>query len=328
MSKVLGLGNALVDIITKLDDDSLLERLYIPKGSMQMVDKAFMQETIELTKHIPQTLAAGGSAANTIHGLANLGIKTAFIGKIGNDPLGNTFETNMIDNGINPIMLRGKDETGRALALVTPDSERTFVDYLGAAIEMTAEDLSPEMFDGYSYFHIEGYLVQNHRLILRALEIAHEKGLTISLDMASYNVVEENREFLKEIIQKYISIVFANEEEAQSFTGKSPEESLEILGGMVPIAVVKLGSLGSMVKRGNEKVNVGIIDVNCIDTTGAGDLYAAGFLYGLIKNLSLDKCGKIGAILSGHVIEVLGPKMDIKRWNRIKKQVEIVEMES
>ncbi len=327
MSKVLGLGNALVDIMTKLNDDSTLDQLGLPKGSMQLVDEIFMQKAVEHTKHFPQTLAAGGSAANTIHGLANLGVNTAFIGKIGNDKFGSAFESDMRKNSINPIMLKGKAESGRALALVSPDSERTFAVYLGAAIEMTAEDLKPEMFDGYSYFHIEGYLVQNQDLIRSAVEIAHRKGLKISLDLASYNVVEDNRDFLKEIILKYVDIVFANEEESKAFTGKSPEESLEIIGSMTSVAVVKLGSAGSLIKRGDETVNVGIINVDCIDTTGAGDLYASGFLYGLIKNLPLHKCGQIGAVLSGHVIEVLGPKMDGKRWDNVKKLVEGIENE-
>jgi sugar/nucleoside kinase (ribokinase family) len=325
MEKVLGLGNALVDIMTSLPDESALAHLALPKGSMQLVDEVFMQKALAFTRDIPQTLAAGGSAANTINGLANLGIKTSFIGKIGSDPYGDAFETDQQNSGINPIMLKGKAESGRALALVTPDSERTFAVYLGAAIEMTPDDIRPEMFDGYSYFHIEGYLVQNQGLIRKAIEMAYAKGLKISLDMASYNVVEASREFLNEMIEKYVSIVFANEEEAKAFTGKSPEESLHIIGGLVDIAVVKLGSEGSLIKRGKEEVKVGVIKVNCIDTTGAGDLYASGFIYGLIKNLPLDKCGQIGAVLSGNVIEVIGPKMDVDRWNKVKKLVAEIE---
>lgn len=327
MIKVLGLGNALVDIMTKLSDESTLDQLGLPKGSMQLVDEIFMQKAFEHTKHIPQVLAAGGSAANTIHGLANLGVSTAFIGKIGDDAFGSAFVTDLRKSNIHPIMLMGKAESGRALALVSPDSERTFAVYLGAAIEMTAEDLRPEMFDGYTYFHIEGYLVQNQNLIRRALEIAHSKGLTVSLDLASYNVVDDNREFLKEIILKYVDIVFANEDEAKAFTGKSPEEALDIIGDMVSVAVVKLGSSGSLIKRAKEKVTVGIIDVDCIDTTGAGDMYASGFIYGLIKNLPLYKCGQLGAVLSGYVIEVLGPKMDGKRWDNVKSLVDTIEKE-
>jgi len=157
------------------------------------------------------------------------------------------------------------------------------------------------------------------------MQLAHEKGVKISLDMASYNVVEANREFLKEMIEKYVDILFANEEEAKAFTGKSPEESLHEFATMVDIAVVKVGANGSMIKRKNEVVSVGVIKVNCIDTTGAGDLYAAGFLYGLAKELPLDKCGQIGAILSGKVIEVVGPKMDAITWKEINRLIKEVE---
>lgn len=326
MAKVIGLGNALVDIMTRLNDDSILTRLNLPKGSMQLVDESFMQNALDTTRGLPQTLAAGGSAANTINGLANLGISCSFIGKIGNDQFGKAFKADMQSNGIDPKLLKGKAESGRALALVSPDSERTFAVYLGAAIELVADDLSPELFEGYDYFHIEGYLVQNHNLVKKAVELARSKKLTITLDLASYNVVEENREFLQEIIEKYVDIVFTNEEEAKAFTGKPPREALNILSGLTGIAVVKLGSEGSLIKRGEESVRIGVIKAQSIDTTGAGDLYASGFIYGLIHNLSLEQCGNIGAILSGRVIEVIGPKMDPSRWDEIRKLVGTVEV--
>lgn len=292
---------------------------------MQLVDEIFMRKAMVYTKSFPQTLTAGGSAANTINGLANLGVPTAFIGKIGNDETGCAFESDMVRNGIVPLLLKGYAETGRALALVSPDSERTFATYLGSAVEMVAENLNAEMFEGYEFFHIEGYLVQNHDLIRRAVELAHKMGVKISLDLASYNVVEENLPFLKEIIQKYVDIVFANEEEARTFTGKSPEEALDILGSMTSIAVVKLGKYGSLIKRGDEYMKVGVINIDRVDTTGAGDMYSAGFLYGLIKNLPLDKCGEIGAILSSFVIGVLGAKMNEERWAKIREMVAEVE---
>ncbi|HOW20012.1 MAG TPA: adenosine kinase [Tenuifilaceae bacterium] len=321
MPKVLGLGNALVDIMTQLPNDGLLETLKLPKGSMQLVDEGFMRKAISFTRDMPQSLSAGGGAANTIHGLANMDVATSFIGKIGDDVFGRAFKTSMEEVGINPIMLKGKAESGRTLALVSTDSERTFAVYLGAALELTAVDLKPEMFEGFDYFHVEGYLVQNHEMLLRALEIASAKGLQISFDLASYNVVEENRDFLNEIVKKYVTILFANEDEAKAFTGKKPREAVEVLAEIVPIAVVKLGPSGSYIKRNSDFYEVGIIDVSSIDTTGAGDLYASGFLYGLMKGLPLDKCGQIGAILSGHVIEVLGPKMDGERWTTIRRMV-------
>jgi len=325
MAKVLGLGNALVDVLISIENDDILKQLNLPRGSMQLVDESFLTLATESTKGLKQSIAAGGSAANTINGIANLGMKCSFIGKISNDKFGEYYHDDMVKNGINPILLKGKAQTGRATVFISKDSERTFGTYLGAAIEMVPEELTPEMFDGYSYFHIEGYLVQNHELIRKAMKLAHAKGVKISLDLASYNVVEANREFLREMIDMYVDILFANEEEAKAFTGKSPEESLHELASLVEIAVVKIGSKGSMIKRNQEVEKVGVIKVTCVDTTGAGDLYAAGFLYGLAKKLSLKKCGEIGAVLSGKVIEFVGPKMDEATWKEINRMIKELE---
>jgi sugar/nucleoside kinase (ribokinase family) len=323
--KIFGIGNALVDIMTSLESDNLLDTLNLPKGSMQIVNEETITKALEKTKGLKQTLASGGSAANTISGLANLGVETAFVGKVGNDELGDFFRNDMLKAGINPQLLRSKAATGTALALVSPDSERTFAVNLGAAIEMTANDITPNLFEGYDYFHIEGYLVQNHSLIEKALKVAKSSGLKVSLDLASYNVVESNLDFLKRMVTEYVDIVFANEEEAKAFTQKSPEEALDLLAEITEIAIVKIGAKGSYIKKGNEKHQVGVIKANSIDTTGAGDLYASGFLYGLSKGLPLNVCGKIGALLSGKVIEVIGPKMSSETWATLKEKVKLIE---
>ncbi len=193
---------------------------------------------------------------------------------------------------------------------------------MGAAVELSPDDILADHFSGYDYFHIEGYLVQNHALIEKAVKFAKEKDLKVTLDMASYNVVEENLEFLKILLDKYVDIVFANEEEAKSFTGKEPEDALNEFAKLCEIAVVKIGKNGSLIKKGNEFYQVNSIEANPVDTTGAGDLYAAGFIYGLIKDYSLDKCGKIGSILAGKTIEVIGPKMDDQQWDEVRNLVE------
>lgn len=325
MASILGIGNALVDIMTSLKSDSLLNELNLPKGSMQIVDEVTINNAMVKTKDLKQTLASGGSAANTINGLANLGAETAFIGKVGNDDLGKFFFEDMVKAGINPTLLKGKAQTGRALALVSPDSERTFAVNLGAAIEMVPNDISIDQFEGNAYFHIEGYLVQNHALIEKALMLAKQAGLTVSLDLASYNVVEANIDFLKRMVNEYVDIVFANEEEAKAFTGMEPEDALIEIASMAKIAVVKLGAKGSMIKSGDYTCSVGVVKANSIDTTGAGDLYASGFLYGLSKGLTFEQSGQIGAVLSGKVIETIGPKMLDSTWDYLKKQVERIE---
>ncbi len=321
MKKVLGMGNALVDIMTRLENENMLNEFSLPKGSMQLVDLQFVKKLEESTKLLHKQLTSGGSAANTIHGLANLGINTGFIGKVGKDELGEFFKSDMIHRGIQPLLFESDSPTGRAMALVSPDSERTFATFLGAAVEISAGDLSKNLFSGYNYFHVEGYLVQDHNLIETSLKLAKEAGLIVSLDLASYNVVEANLEFLNRIVKDYVDIVFANEEEAKAFTGKSPEQALDELSKITDIAVVKIGSKGSLIKKGEKIVKTGVITAQSLDTTGAGDLYASGFLYGLIHDLSIDKCGQVGALLAGKVIEIIGAKIPEKTWKDIRKQI-------
>jgi sugar/nucleoside kinase (ribokinase family) len=328
MKKILGIGNALVDIMIPIGTDEILDFLKLPKGSMQLVDrersKAIQQELIGYKR----SMSAGGSAANTIHSLGKLGVRTGYIGVVGEDELGGFFVKDMINAGVDPHLIHSSNETGCAIALVSPDSERTFATFLGAAIELSADHLlaishqpSANIFERYDFLHIEGYLVQNHELIETAVKLAKEAGLMVSIDLASYNVVEANKDFLHEIIEKYVDIVFANEEEAKAFTGKDPHEALHEIGGKCDIAIVKTGSGGSMVKRGLDLHQIGIIAVTPIDTTGAGDLYAAGFLYGLANDKPLPECGRMGALLAGNVIEFMGSKMSEERWVEILGQV-------
>lgn len=320
-AKLLGMGNALVDIMTRLDNDDYLPVFGLPKGSMTLVDAAKSKSVYDSTGHLQRTIRSGGSAANTIHGAARLGVESAFLGKIGRDQLGEVFLNDLVSSNILPHLLYSETESGRAIALVSPDTERTFATYLGAAVEMTDMDMEERLFDGFQYFHIEGYLVQNHNLLRRSLEIAKSKGMKVSIDMASYNVVEANKEFLQHIIKEYVDIVFSNEEEALAFTGREPAEAVEIIGKSCDISVVKVGRNGSLISQQDRTFQVGIIQANSIDTTGAGDLYASGFLYGMIHHLPVEKCGRIGAILAGKVIEVMGPKIADSDWEMVKAMV-------
>ncbi len=322
MTKIIGLGNALVDIIVFLEDDVLLEELELPKGSMQLVDIKKSGKVRSASEHLESSFASGGSAANTIYGLARLGLETGFIGKTGKDDYGRIFREDLEKSNINPVLFLSDTHSGRAVALISPDKERTFATHLGAAIELCAQDLSEEHFSGYDYCHIEGYLVQNHELLEKALRLAKEKGLLVSLDLASYNVVEENLEFLKYIVEEYVDIVFANEEEAKSFTGKAPEDALNELAAICEIAVVKIGKDGSMVRSGDQIYSIPAIDADVVDTNGAGDIYAAGFLYGLSQKWPLDKCAMIGGILAGKIIEITGARLDEEGWERALRMIE------
>lgn len=321
MEKVLGLGNALVDIVIKLDDERLLENFSLPKGSMQLVNYKMVEKILVSTRDLKKYKASGGSVANTIHGLANLGVKTGYIGKICDDDIGRFFRGAMQKNNIELKLLYSTNPTGRAITLITPDSERTFATYLGSAAELSDDDISDELFEGYKYFYLEGYLVQNHNLIQKAVQLAKNNNLKVILDLSSYNIVRDNLEFLKSIVKNYIDILFANEEEAKCFTGKSPAEALDIIAEICELAIVKNGKEGSLIKRGIETYKINSIPANCIDTTGAGDLYAAGFIFGMVNNLSLRKCGEIGSFIGGKVTEVIGSKLPNTSWQEIKRYI-------
>ena len=322
MKSVLGIGNALTDILAVLPDDDLLKEFHLPKGSMQHVDEAAGNKIWQILREKGVQYVPGGSAANTIAGTAVLGMPPGFIGKVGDDELGSLFRTGQENIGIRPVLLKGKAASGRAMVFITaPNAERTFAVYLGAAVELGPEDLEPSYFRGYDYFHIEGYLVQNRELVRRAVELARAAGMIVSLDMASYNVVESNNAFLHDIVENYVDIVFANEAESMAFTGKEPREALDEIAGICEIAVVKLGPDGSMVKKGDEYYKIEACPAEALDATGAGDIYAAGFLYAHSCGMPVGICGEVGSIVSAKVVEVIGSTVAIPRWEIAKEQI-------
>jgi sugar/nucleoside kinase (ribokinase family) len=220
--------------------------------------------------------------------------------------------------GIKPLLSTGTIGTGRAISLVSPDGERTFGTYLGSAIELSADIADPLTFKGFDHLHLEGYLVPNQPLVENALRIAANAGMTLSVDLASYNVVESNLEFLKRIIKMYKPVVFANEEEARAFSGFSePEKALAYISQFTSTAVVKIGARGSLIFHEGKNYSADAIKVKCLDTTGAGDLYAAGYIYGFVNKMSPDQCGRIGSLLAGKVIEEAGAKISEKSWQFI-----------
>ena len=322
MASILGIGNALTDILAVLPDDKFLKEFHLPKGSMQHVDMETGDKIWKTLKPMGVQLVAGGSAANAITGTAIFGMESGFIGKVGDDDLGHLFQSDQAQYGIKSILLKGVNSSGRAMVFITaPNAERTFAVYLGAALELVPEDLKPEYFEGYDYFHIEGYLVQNQATIRRAVELAKAAGCIISLDMASYNVVESNDAFLHDIVENYVDIVFANETEAKAFTGLEPREALDEIAKSCQIAVVKVGKDGSMVKMGEEYHFIEAWPATPIDATGAGDTYAAGFLYAHSLGMPLKVCGEVGSIIAAKVVEVVGTKIDIPRWKAAKKEI-------
>lgn len=323
MDKIIGMGNALVDVLVRIDDDSLLEKLHLPKGSMQLIQEDTLSEIRKYTSGMKIHRSTGGSAGNTVCALAALGANPGFIGKVGQDETGAFFGDTLRQRGVNALLATCDLPSGIASTFISTDGERTFGTYLGATATLRAEDLSRKMFAGYNYLYIEGYLLQDHDLMLRAVQLAKEEGLQVCLDMASYNVVEAERDFFDQLIVKYVDIVFANESEALAYTGKTPHEALEEIASKCSIAVVKTGKEGSLVKKGTEVIQLLSCPVdNVLDTTGAGDFYAAGFMYGLTCGYSLEKCVQISTILATAVIQEVGTTLPAKKWDEIKLNIE------
>lgn len=214
--KILGIGNALVDLLVRIPDESLLSDLKVKKGSMELVNKDVIADVINKTYHLEKKQVSGGSAANTIYGVASLGCPTGFIGTIGDDDFGVAFTRNLKESGITPFLFVGDGETGVVGSIITPDSERTMTTFLGAAGSISTSQINETILKQYQLIHIEGYLVFNRELIEFTSKLAKQCGLKVSLDLASFNVVEANIDFLKNMIANYIDIVFANEEEAKA----------------------------------------------------------------------------------------------------------------
>jgi sugar/nucleoside kinase (ribokinase family) len=315
---ILGIGNALVDILVLPEDDQIINDLNLPKGGMTLVDRELSAAIQLKISHLKSKTSTGGSVANAINGIASLGVHSGYIGSIGKDDLGSLFKNDMLSNGIKTFLRQAELPTGCAVGIVSPDGERTFATYLGAAVDLNPEDITPKQFKGFDLFFIEGYLVFNQPLIMSVASIAKSLGLKTALDLSSYNVVEANIDPLNELVDHYIDILFANEEEAKAFTGLNPEEALSSIARRCDIAVVKVGKDGTFIQQGNNKIHVPALTNNVIDTTGAGDYFAAGFLAGYAKGYDLIKCGNLGSIMASRVIGIVGAQLTDNDWKEIK----------
>ena len=329
MKRVIGIGNALTDMLVNLQSDSVLSQFHLAKGSMSLVDTALQTEISKSVAGLPYSLSLGGSAGNTIRAMARLGCSVGMIGKVGQDTTGDFYIKALENLSVEPVVFRGEEKSGKCVSLISPDGERTLVTFLGAALELEAEEIDPAIFEGYDCLYVEGYLVQNHELIERAAATAKNCGLEVAIDLASFNVVAENLEFLRRLVREYVDIVFANEDEAKTFTCEAnPVNALQAISEMCDLAVVKIGTKGALIKHRGEVIHVGIMAAaKRVDTTGAGDFYAAGFLAGMCQGLTLRQCGTIGAITAGKVIEVVGTTFGEEAWSEIFRLVEKVKHE-
>lgn len=320
-TSIAAVGSALVDMCL-LEDEEFLALTGARKGGMTLSDADSIRSIISKSTKKP-AIVPGGSACNTILGVGKLGAHARFIGKRGNDELGSLFEAGLRKHNVQPFLFTSESPTGHVLSIITPDAQRSMFTYLGASAETHPDEMSSDLFKDTALVHIEGYLLFNEALMMAVLKAAKTSGALISLDLASFTVVEAAKELLEEICTKYVDILIANEDEARAFTGLNDEEkALQKLATKAPLAVLKVGKRGSYVAHNGTVIAIKPMgNGKAIDTTGAGDLWASGFLYGIVHGLSIEKSGELGSACGYEVCQVVGASIPDDGWERIKKLI-------
>ena len=320
---IIGVGSPIVDSIAPVGED-FLEIVGGEKGGMLLTDAETIGRLIERIPERPHA-APGGSAGNTLFALARMGAATSFLGKVGSCERGQFYRNRFIELGGDGSRFKiGDGPNGHCLSLVTPDGERTMRTDLGAAMTLTPDEISARDFDGCRHAHIEGYLLFNAELMQRVVESAKEAGCSISLDLASFEVVHAAKDTLPAILKDYVDIVFANEEEASAFTGIDSDYAAmaEQLASLCDIAAVKVGAEGSYIAADGAVLKAAPVPAaKVVDTTGAGDLWAAGFLYGWSRQLPLEDCARIGSILGSAVVQTQGAELSDEAWMTIMNHI-------
>ena len=322
--KILGVGSPLVDLLINVDDAFLKEHVSGAKGGMEMVEPDVIRTLVERSGVKPEQ-APGGSAGNTIFALAKMGIDCSMLGKLGKDVFGDFYRSEFKSNGgSDDYFIAASDApTGKCLSIVTPDAERTMRSALGASLLLQKEEIEKADFTPFDLVYIEGYMLFSpvfDTLIRRA----KESGCRIGFDLASFEVVGIFKEkLLSDVLPDYVDLLFANEEEASALLGElPPEEMAGRLSEMCEIAVVKSGVRGSIAVRGGEKAFIPAFVVeHPVDTTAAGDLYAAGFIRGLAAGAPLSKCGAVGSRISSEVVKVFGSVLGKEAWDRVFEEI-------
>lgn len=321
-TRIVGLGSALVDILVH-ESDAFVERIGYPKGGMTLVDMPELEKILSLLSAEPVQVP-GGSACNTAVGVSRLGGLARFVGKRGQDDPGQFYHDDLVLRGVEPVLMTSTEPTGRSLAIITPDAQRTMLTHLGASAEIRPDEITAECFADCAVAHIEGYWLFNPELMEAALIAAKRAGVLVSLDLASFTVVEQSQAILEKIIETYVDILIANEDEALAYTGiKDEVQALERLARYVDIAVLKVGARGSFIQEAGKVYRIAAQgDQPAVDTTGAGDLWASGFLYGLVHGYDHEASGRLASACGYEVCQVVGADISTQGWLRIKQKLE------
>ena len=316
----IGLGNALVDVLLKLENDDVLAEVGIQKGAMDMINQEQMIKIRKSQEGLERSQAPGGSVCNTMRAMAILGAKAGFIGKIGSDSVGEYYEEALKKANVSPYFAKTDGISGSCTVLISPDGERTMGTFLGPAPTITPDEITEEMLSAYQCIYIEGYLLVNEELVRTTMQKAKKLGLKVALDLSNFNIVNAFRGLLDDIIPEYVDILFSNESEAEAFTGLKAHEAVKVLSEQVEISLVTLGKEGALVGSKGQVIAVPAEGGKPVDT-GAGDHFAAGFLYGQSVGATLEQSARIGSLLAGYIIDVIGAQIPDDKWEQIKLKV-------
>lgn len=327
---VVGLGSPLMDITINVEN-KFLDELNLKKGSMTLINEEKYFEIISKLSDKKILESTGGSASNTIKGVSVLGGRSVFMGMIGNDKYGVHYEKLLHESRVTSALVKCSVNTGLSIICITPDKERTMITYLGAATEFSENNIDEKIIKESKILHVEGFFIElekNAGAVLKAMKIAKENHVKISIDLSDSGLIERKNVLLKEIMRDFVDIVFVNEHEAFAFTGKKELDALHALSEYCDVSIVKLGSAGSLIKH-KDKINnkhtihnILIHKVEVVNTNGAGDSYASGILYSIANNIPLDKAGKLASYISSKVVSVESATLDSINMDDVKKILE------
>lgn len=323
--EIVGIGNAIVDVLSKTED-SFLTTHQLNKGSMTLIEEDQAEALYQ--KMGPGTAVSGGSAANTIAAFAAMGGKAGFIGKVSNDQLGTVFRHDICATGVSfdTATLEDGPSTARCLILITPDAQRTMCTFLGACVWLAPSDLDEAMISQAGITYLEGYLFDRPRAkqaFQRACEVAHAAGKKVALSLSDSFCVERHRDEFLDLVENHIDILFANEDEIKAlYQVDTLEEAIYHVRQHCELAALTQSAKGSVIVTEKETIQIDAAPVDkVVDTTGAGDMYAAGFLFGLTRDMPLAECGRLASLAAAEVISHVGarPQTDLVALLQLKK---------
>lgn len=310
---VFGMCNPLYDIQAEVPE-SVLDELEVQKGGMFLIDAEQQKRMVaRIYDHIVNA-ESGGSGANTMIGLSLLGGKGCYAGKIGNDEHGTLYADSLRAKDVAVSVKSGEGTTGICLVLITPDTERTLCTFLGICRELGPDDLDMEALRSSSYLYVTGYLWDTDSqkaAVLRAMEEAKAAGVKVALSLSDPFCVNRHKADFLDITTKYVDLLIGNHEEAQALMGvDNPYDAIRATAPLCDLAVVTMGSRGALLRQGDRQVEAAAHKIHPVDATGAGDMYAAGLLYGLTHGLSLEKTGELASYVAAEVVAKLGPRLE------------------